>query len=318
MPTRKLLVSGASGFVGGFLLERLQEIDTNSIVALYHRKIPENARQLHSDRLTWSRTDLVCDDLTEQVRGIDTVFHLAGGFSLSKKKSDQQIMERVNVQGTQRLAEACKTAGVRHFIFSSSVAACEENSLYGKTKRDAEDLLLSMIGDGFNVTILRATALFGELHRESIYELARTIQNGRFVIFGKGNNRVNFCYVGDFVDGLVSVSNNSKAYGKVLLVTDGSHTYKELSRMVADLVENKKSIPQIPMVCGRVLAGACDAVNSLIGTSLPLSTRRFKAMVRDVQYSGENLYQTLGITPAYGLKEGLKKTIQSFRSAGLL
>ena len=318
MPTRKLLVSGASGFVGGFLLERLQENDTHSIVALHHRKIPANARHLHSNCLTWSKTDLACDDLTEQVQGIDTVFHLAGSFSLSENVSDQQMMERVNVEGTQRLAEACKAAGVRHFIFTSSVAACEENSFYGKTKKTAEDLLLSMAGDGFNVTILRATALFGEHHQGSLYELARTIQNGRFVIFGNGENRVSFYYIRDFVDALVSVSNNPDTFGKVLLATDTPCSLDELSSIVANLVEYKKTIPHFPKVFGRVLAGACDAVNSLTGASLPLSTRRFRAMVQDVQYSGEDLYRTLGNSPAYGLKEGLKRTIQSYRTAGLL
>ncbi len=318
MSTRKLLVTGASGFVGGFLLERLQQEEAVSIVALHHRDLEEDPVTPRNPDLVWHKADLTHDNLGPLVSGVDTVFHLAAAFSLSEKESDREHLQRVNVEGTRLLAKACKAAGTRHFLFVSSIAAQEATTFYGKTKREAEDLLLSIAGDDFNVTILRTTALFGEHHQGSLFELARAIQEGRFAIFGKGDNWVNFYYIKDFVEALVLVSENPKAFGKVLIASDTPYTLRDLSNTVAELISYKKALPRYPMLLGRLLAAVCDGVNFLTGASLPLSTRRFRAMTRDHPITGQSLYQVLGTTPHYGLKEGLKNTVDYYRSAGLL
>ncbi|QPJ61257.1 MAG: NAD-dependent epimerase/dehydratase family protein [Candidatus Nitronauta litoralis] len=103
MSTRKLLVTGASGFVGGFLLERLQRENSVSLIGLHHWELKEDANTLSDPDLAWHRADLPHNDLSPLVSGIDTVFHLAAQFSLNEKKSDQQDMQRVNVEGTRHL-----------------------------------------------------------------------------------------------------------------------------------------------------------------------------------------------------------------------
>ncbi len=329
-PFSKVLISGASGFVGVFLLQKLAELEIDSVIALHYSELSEDARQQFSQKFKWTQADITSDDLTKAVEGVDTVFHLAAYSSVSEAEADRQLMAQVNVVGTRRLAEACKAAGVRHFIFVSSIAACETGPLpdinetngypvstYGKTKKEAEDTLLALAGSGFEVTVLRATALFGEHHRGSVFELVKMIQKGRFAIFGTGDNRTNFYYVRDFVDVLIAVSHNPRAYGRVFIAADTPCSLQELVSFITRALGGKRTIPRVPNFVGKTIAGLCDVVSALTGKSLPLSRRRYEAMVRDVVYSNQEL-KALDIRPAYGFEEGLKRTIQWYRDAGLL
>lgn len=263
MQTVRLLITGASGFVGCYLLEKLIEGGSYEIAALHNRVLGEGAKQRFGNSVRWLKADITRDDLTEAVAEVDTVFHLAAYSSIGKSQEERNRMERVNVFGTERLAAGCKKAGVRHFIFVSSIAACEAGrtleinesngfpvSSYGKTKKSAEDLLLAMQGNGLEVTVLRPTALFGEHHLGSVYELVRTINGGRFVIFGRGENRTNFYYIRDFIDVLVAVQNDARAYGQVFITADKPYPLQELVAYIARVSEYKHTVPHIPAFWG--------------------------------------------------------------------
>lgn len=330
--SRRILVTGASGFVGTFLLERLiASIHANAMIIAAHTKdLDASFRSRFTGNVIWKRVDITTDDLSELVTGVDTVFHLAAHSTVSEAESSCRQMERVNVYGTRRLGDACKTAGVQHFIFVSSIAACEtgpskiideENgaptSTYGKTKKSAEELLLEMAGNGFEVTILRPTALFGEDHLGSIFELAKAIEQGRFVIFGSGANPTNFYYVRDFVDVLICVQHNPKAYGQVFIAADEACSLYELVSFISTELGSRR-ILRVPTIVGAGIARGCDVASNILGTPLPLSTRRFRAMTRDTAYSNKKMTGVLGILPAYGLLIGVKKALAYYRQAGLI
>ncbi len=281
--------------------------------------------------MQWLKADITADDLTEAVTHVDTVFHLAAHSSIEESDAERSLMEQINVHGTQRLAAACKESGVRHFIYVSSIAACEAGpvlpideanglpvSSYGKSKKSAEDLLLSMSGNGFAITVLRPTALFGENHLGSIYELVKAINQGRFAIFGNGKNHTNFYYIRDFIDVLVAVKNDARTHGEVLIAADKPCQLNELVSCIVNALGTKRPILRIPYFLGYLLATACDMATKLSGKTLPLSQRLFRAMTRDMAYSNQKLSQTLGISPAYGVAEGIDRTVRWYREAGLI
>jgi GlcNAc-P-P-Und epimerase len=331
MKTGKYLVTGASGFIGCYLLEALSG-GGNEIVALYHRQLASVVHQQFGNTVRWIRTDIAIDDLADTVRGVDTVFHLAAYSSIDESETERAKMERVNIVGTNRLAAACKDAGVRHFIFVSSVAACEKGetseidesthsypvSYYGKTKRANEESLLAMSGNGFNVTALRATALFGEKHMGSIYELVKVIKQGRFVMFGRGTNRVNFYYIRDFIDVLIAVQNDDRTYGQVFIVADKPCQLNELVNEIVKISGCRHLIPRIPVFLGLLIAKGFDFISSLTGKTFLLSERRVRAMTLDMAYSSKKIECTIGIRPTYGLFKGLRKTIEWYRQTGLV
>jgi nucleoside-diphosphate-sugar epimerase len=279
----------------------------------------------------WRQADIGDDDLSQIVKDVDTVFHLASYASNSESSQDVALMERVNVLGTERLAVASKIAGVRHFVFVSSVAACNASigtaidegggfplSSYGKTKKKAEDILLALSSDEFGVTVLRPSALFGEYHTGSIYELVKVISEGRFFIIGNGQNRMNFYYVGDFVDLLLAVENNIKVFGQVYIACDEPLTVGDLVHEIEDLLGLTQRSRRIPLSLGYAAGYGCDFIATLTGHSLPLSSRRVRAMTRDIAYCAEKLERIVRLRTKVGLIEGLRRSISWYKQKGLL
>lgn len=330
---RKLIITGASGFVGGFLLEKLIErgMDGIQIIALHHRDLKKEVEQRFCNSVQWVKIDITRDDLSCILTNADTVFHLAAYSSIDETDTVRQQLKSINVLGTHRLAVASKKAGVRRFIFISSIAACESGSTkaineqngfpvssYGKTKKSAEDILLAMSGNGFDVTVLRPTALFGENHLGSVYDLVKLIKQGRFVIFGRGESRTNFYYVRDFVDVLLAVQNNAKAYGQIFIAADRPYAMHELISFIVTALDCKRFVPSVPIYLGYIVAVCCDIISKLSGKSLPFSKRRYRALMRDTAYSNQKLEEALGVRPSYGLSEGIKKTIAWYQKTGLV
>jgi len=327
----KILVSGASGFVGGHLLEALRVLDESEIVALFNKTIPVNSPAIDLGNLRWVRKDIVTDELEDVLKDIDLVIHLAGYSSVLENENTLDRLHSINVLGTRRIARAALNQGVSHLIFVSSVAAGELSndvivnesngipvSAYGRSKKAAEKALLEIGSRGLAVTILRPTALFGENHLGSLFELVRLIKKNRFLLFGTGENYTNFYYVKDFINDLLSVALNSEFYGKVFIVSDVPCALKDLVEKIKILLMIGNKTFRLPVCIGKLLGRLADFISQLVHRPLPLSFRRVNAMVRNVVYSSQLFRTELGMPISYGLDLGLKNTIEWYRESGFL
>jgi len=327
----KILISGASGFVGGHLLEALKEREEDQIVALFHETIPSDSHTIQSSTLRWVQKDIVADELEDVVKGIDLVIHLAGLSSVLENEDTSARLHSINVLGTRRIAESALRQGVSHLIFASSIAAGEFSkdvvinesngvpvSAYGRSKKEAEKALLEIASRGLGITILRPTALFGENHLGSVYELVRSIDRNRFLLIGTGENRTNFYYVKDFVNDLLGVALNSGSYGKIFVASDVPCALIDLVNKIKRLLVVTRITPSIPICIGKLLGQLADCISHIVRRPLPLSVRRVQAMTRDVAYSSQRLRTELGIPISYGIDVGLKNTIRWYREKGLL
>lgn len=334
MQNLSVLVTGASGFVGSHLLERLIS-EGHSVVAMHNRPLNDEIRErfakLSENNLSWLQADISSDNLSVACCGVEVVFHLAAFSTVSDDPHEVEKLHEVNVVGTTRLVKACKQAGVKHFIFVSSVAACESSSEkvihekngypitpYGKSKLEAESIALAMAGNGFEVTVLRPTALFGENHQGSVFELVKAVKNKRFVIFGSGQNRTNFYYIKDFIEVLMWAKNNEKAYGEVFIASDSPCTLDKLASSISEALQVKTFIPRVPIFIGWWLGGALDVISAITKRNLPLSRRRVAAMTRDVVYSNSKLCEAMHEGSSYGVVHGLRASIAWYRSQKLL
>ena len=125
MKRKNILVTGATGFVGQFLLERLIQTDCNKIVAMHHNPLNKSIKERFGDQITWENTDLLSGDCCGLLTDIDIIFHLAGYSSVSSSKEEIDYLQKVNVDITESLAVDCCASPVRQFIFVSSIAVCE-------------------------------------------------------------------------------------------------------------------------------------------------------------------------------------------------
>jgi nucleoside-diphosphate-sugar epimerase len=327
----KILITGASGFVGLALIRRLVAQGGHSIIAVHKNPLKKNISDRFDKTVTWVRADLTIDDLSSFLMNVETVFHLAAYCSMSESNSERALMENLNVNGTKRVAKACKNNGVTHFIFVSSIAACESGNCalidevsgfpvtsYGRTKKSAEDFLLGFYGEGFEVTILRPTALFGENHLGSVFELVKVINAGKFIMFGQGSGLTNFYYIHDFIDVLIAIKNDKRSYGQIFIASDQSFSLSELVSFICAALKTNKFILHVPTFIGLIMAAMFDGVSFLFNKPMPLSKRRFNAMIKGRGYSNEKLKHVLGIVPSHGLQVAINNTVDWYRSEGLI
>jgi nucleoside-diphosphate-sugar epimerase len=322
----RVLITGATGFVGTHLIADLLA-DGVELVALHRRS---NASQLATrPGLTWKRCDLTSAIAPSLLCGIDAVIHLAAAYAPGDDPEVCDALSPLNVDSTDRLASAASAARVRRFILASSIAACEEGTgaivreetgspvtAYGRSKLEAEQALRRRAGQ-MECTILRATALFGEHHRGSVFELARAIAGGRFLIFGSGANRVNFQYVKDYCDTLRGACAGAFA-PDVYIAADRAVPLNEFARMIAASLGTSLHERHVPVSVG-LAAGVCfDALHRISCRPMPLSTRRVRAMLRDVDYSCRKLNGVRNQPLRYGLARGLDRTVAWYRGERLL
>src|SRR6185436_7939692 len=133
---QSIFVTGAGGFIGQSLLARLCARSDFSAKALMRRPAPQNSSQTYRPVIG----DLLApESYRAELAGCDTVVHLAAATG----KASPRLYEEVNVEGTRRLLEACKAAGVRRFLYMSTIAAGypdKRHYAYAITKRKAEAL----------------------------------------------------------------------------------------------------------------------------------------------------------------------------------
>lgn len=325
----KILITGASGFVGQFLLEKLVEESDKDIIALHNRKLPEALFKRYGDRVNWIQCDLTNDSLSQVLVDVDVVYHLAGASANGASIKERQLMNKANVYATSRLAKECLFSRVDHFIFVSSIAACESSlsnnidetngypiTFYGKSKKKAEQILINVAKNHFNITILRPTALFGEMHEGSIFELTKNIYKKRFVIFGSGDNLTNFYYIRDFIDLLVLVQKNTRAYNQIFIASDQPYKLNTLASWIYDSLKCTHHILRVPMWIGYIVGIMFDSISYVTNRSLPFSLRRLRSMTKNVRYSNAKLNSAIKFNQRYGVRDGLVKTIRWFRDIG--
>ncbi len=227
----KILVTGAAGFVGSHLAERLTGLG-HTVVGLdafndyYARALKDlNASDVRAAGAELLTLDLACDDLTPAVEGVEVVYHLAAQPGISATTPYSQYV-RNNLDSTYRLLEAVKKqASLKCFvniatssIYGEHATDSEETppkptSYYGVTKLAAEQLALAYWRDQkVPACSLRLFSVYGERERpEKLYPklINAILADKPFPLFeGSEHHSRSFTYVGDIVDGFVAVLNH--------------------------------------------------------------------------------------------------------------
>jgi UDP-glucuronate 4-epimerase len=222
----RILVTGAAGFIGSHLAERLA-VEGHDVVGLdcltdYYAPALKmaNARKLQASGVEMLMLDLVTDDLGEAVESVEAIYHLAAQPGLSPLPFS--AYERNNVIATERLLMAARRDSALRFfanIATSSVygkdatrdedAAPRPASWYGVTKLAAEQLVLAaQRDDGFPACSFRIYSVYGPRERpDKLYPrlIHSILADEPFPLFeGSEHHQRSFTYVGDIVDGLLT------------------------------------------------------------------------------------------------------------------
>jgi UDP-glucuronate 4-epimerase len=221
------LVTGAAGFVGSHLCERLvadghDVVGLDAFIPYYPRALKEDnlSRVRQSNAFRFHELDLRRDELAPALDGVDAVFHLAAQAGLLRSWSEFDSYMTCNMLATQRLLDAAVAARVGHFlnISTSSVygrfatgneeSPLEPVSPYGITKLAAEHLCHAYERkDGLPLTVLRLYSVYGPRQRPDMgYNIfiRRILEDELITIDGDGTDSRSNTYVTDCVSGLVA------------------------------------------------------------------------------------------------------------------
>jgi len=216
--TQKILLTGASGGLGGLVLRQLADEAIFSISALRHQRPLEKGI-----------CDDVCGDLEDPdslllaVEGCDTVLHLAA-LTHSSNESDYF---KINLQGTQNLLSACIAKGVKRFIYVSTRSAQADGGAYALSKLKAEEAVKV---SGLSWLIVQPGECYGPGMKEPINRLAKWVQRWPIVPCIRDKNcTLSPVYVGDVVQALVTAL-KSEQLSKETIVLAGpdAMTFEEL------------------------------------------------------------------------------------------
>jgi len=278
-----ILVTGAAGFIGSHLSERLVDLGhtvrgLDCLTDYYPRQLKSlNVHDLQGRGVVILPFDLSEDDLSDAVKDIEVVYHLAAQPGISATTSYQTYV-RNNLTATYRLLEAVDDLPtLRGFvnISSSSVYGADATggeesepkptSYYGVTKLAAEQLVLAYARDrGLPACSLRLFSVFGPRERpEKLYpKLIRCmLEDTEFPLYEGSEHHVrSFTYVGDIVDGMVAVLHNlDRCRGELFNIgTETAITTGEGIRIVEEIMGQRARISRVPKRAGDQLRTHAD------------------------------------------------------------
>ncbi len=326
----KVLITGATGLLGGHLIKELQERgeDIRALV------LPvENA-----DRLLKQGVEVVRGDVTDAstlepaVTDIELVFHLAGMMGVWRPLAEYRL---VNVTGSANLYQAAQKAGVRRYIHTSSHTVyglgygrflTEHDALrpdpdpYSISKAEGDRLMRRLLlSSPVETVILRPGTFFGPGDRLHFGRMAQKLKAGKGVILGRGDNALPFCYVTDVVQGFLLAAYHGHAPGNVYNITnDHPLTQQEMFDAIADAVGGTRPtrhLPYLPVYYGSIIA---EKVVARLTHTRPLVTQLGAMMFgSDNRHSVEKARHELGYEPKVDLRTGIQLAAEWFNAGGM-
>jgi len=325
----RVLVTGATGFVGSHLTRRL--LDEGFEVRILARPTSD----IVQPRLAGA--EIVCGDVTDEtsvrraVRGVDAIYHLAALFR--EAKHPDSLYQAVNHGGTVNLLAAALDFGVRRFVHCSTVgvhghianppadetAPYNLSDVYQRSKCDAEQAALDFNRRcGLPIVVIRPAGIYGPGDLRWL-KLFRSIARRRFAMIGSGRTLIHWVYVSDLVDAFRLAGESPSAVGQVYIV--GGERYVTLNELVGTIGKAVGArIPRlhIPVSPVRILSGVCEDVCRLLKIEPPIYRRRVALFVRDRAFDITKARTEIAYSPKVDLAEGVRRTAEWYREHGLL
>lgn len=328
MSHEKILVTGASGFLGSHLCAALADRGI-PVRALYRRKAaPPELSRLESRGVELMNGDLGDPETCARaVRGVGAVIHSA---ALAMDWGDPKLFRSINVEATARLLDAAQRASCGTFLYISSavvhgfgphVDTTEEGPYhplaypYQTTKLEAEKLVLARNAPGFGTLAVRPCNVYGPGDHTSTYAMFAAILGSGFGYLGDGSAYTCPIYIDDLCAGVIAALESPRAAGEAILLTDGQKVpWKRYVEVMYEAVGSGKKPLSLPLWVAFPAARAMSFAWHLAGSKSPppLTMYRVEQGARHYHFSNEKAKRLLGFSPTVFIEEGLARTARAF------
>jgi nucleoside-diphosphate-sugar epimerase len=323
----KAFVTGATGFVGSHLVDRL--LSEGFEVTCLKRK-SSNTRWLDGKNVSFVEGDLLSNEALESVlKNVDYVFHVAG---VVKAKNEKEY-EKANVLATKNLIEITYKVnpGLKKFVHISSQAVCgptpdeepvtEEYipkpiTAYGRTKRKAEKEVLKF-RDKFPVVIIRPPAVYGPRDTE-ILVYFKTFKKGLNSIIGFNDKYLSIIHIKDLVDGIYLAAVKETKSGEVFFIcSDRGYNWDEISEAASAAMNKKAFKLRIPHFVVYTVGFFAEIFSVFSKNAPTLNLEKCKDITRERWVcSNRKAKEILGFRVSLPLNEGFKQTADWYAEKG--
>ena len=310
-----ILILGGSGFVGTRLTEILldeHQITIGDIVK--SQKYPA----------IWKKCDICSDeDLRNILPGHDCIVNLAAAHRDDVRPVS--LYTKTNIEGAEHVCKLASEAGIRHIVFTSSVAVYgfpkweydeeapkEPFNEYGRTKLIAEGVYEKWQKENSAncLHVIRPTVVFGEGNRGNVYNLFHQLATGRFLMVGDGKNRKSMAYVGNIAAFLKwNIESNHAPYSVYNYIDKPDYDMYDLVNGFEKILNKKLppfSLPYWLGLCG----GYCfDLLSFLTRKNFPVSSIRVKKFCAQTVFNSDKMLKS-GFVPPYSMPEALRRTVE--------
>ena len=329
----KILITGASGFIGSFIVEEALKRGFETWAAM--RKSSSN-EYLQDERIKFIELNLSSkEQLVEQLRGqaFDYVVH-AAGVTKCLNKAD---FRRINTEGTKNLVAALQELQMplKRFVFVSSLSVFgaireqqpyeeiretdmpQPNTEYGRSKLEAESFLDSL--EGFDYVILRPTGVYGPREKD-YFLMAQSIKQHSDFAVGYKRQDITFVYVSDVVQAVFLALEKGQS-GRKYFLSDGE-VYQ--STTFSDLIHEELGRPwwiriTAPVWVLRIVTFFGEYYSRLTGKITALNNDKFNILrQRNWRCDIQPAIDELGYHPEVKLKEGVHRSIKWYKENGWL
>lgn len=325
----RVLVTGATGFTGGHLARTLASRAYQVRALVRDPAKAETLRPAGIEFVTGDLTD--ASSLNRACAGVEVVYNIAAIYREAGLRDD--AYRAVNAAGVRTLIEAAARSGVRRVVHCSTVgvhgdverppadedAPLRPGDIYQVTKLEGEQLAREAgARTGIEVVIARPTGIYGPGDRR-LLKLFRGVARRRFVVLGSGRIFYHLTYVDDLVAGFRLCGEVPGIAGRIYILAGAEVT--TLNELVG-LIATESGVPpprmRLPVWPFWIAGAACEAVCAPLGIEPPIYRRRVDFFTKSRAFDITRARQELGYAPSVGLREGIRRTLEWYRSVGWL
>lgn len=325
----RVLLTGASGFVGGHTAVALQQAGHELQVL---SRAGSDLSRLDEQEIRYTRVVVDLDGEREGLAGacdgVDAVVHIAARL---RGRSAAEFM-RTNADATAALGRAARDAGVRCFVYLSSLAALgpapgdaaeqpetepHPASDYGRSKLAGERALADL-GGGTALAMIRAPLIYGPADR-GLLPFFQMAERGFAPQLGDGSHRVAAVYGPDLAAAIAGILEQPPSEPATWQISDegGPYTWRDLLAALERAAGRQLRIVPLPPMIWQAMAAAAEAWAATTGSEPLLDRSRVIEMRQRAWLAdGSALQAAIGWQPSVGIEEGLAETMRWYRSAG--
>jgi len=299
---KKILITGAAGFVGSHLVEHLlsQGIKRKDI-RLFVKK-GESLKNLPDSDFDIIESDIRDKNaVNKSTEGVETVYHLAA--NTVTEGSRYKDYKEVNVDGTQNILDACKGKNIRKFIYFSTIAVYglpayvgeivnwnetqpkKPAEAYGESKLEAEKRVIETHEKtGIPYIIIRPTTVYGPRDYQGIFELYRAINKRYFFMIGNGRNKMDYVFVKDLVGGAREAELSKYQAGDYILGSGKPTTLNTIVNCISKSIGKEVPKSFLPKDLALAVSYLPWITGKLVGIKSPIFPNRVKILTTSCYY----------------------------------